>query len=58
MSEGSHVNLPTRLRAILARKQPKTEQAVQEFIDDLEQIIRGVEQIQMDASREWRRQKE
>jgi hypothetical protein len=42
--------LPTRLRAILARK-PKSEQEVQNFIDDLEQIIRSVEQIQMDVSR-------
>ncbi|MGY8681102.1 hypothetical protein Q2941_25340 [Bradyrhizobium sp. UFLA05-153] len=44
-------NLPTRLRNILSR-QPQTDAEIEDFIDDLEKVIRGIEQVQIDASRE------
>jgi Asp-tRNA(Asn)/Glu-tRNA(Gln) amidotransferase C subunit len=52
-------NLPARLRNILSRRtKVKTEEQVEAFIDDLEQIIRAVEQVQMDVSREMLRRRE
>lgn len=43
-------NLATKLRSILSRKL-RTEEDATAYIDDLEQVIRSVEQLQMDASR-------
>jgi hypothetical protein len=46
--------LPTRLRAILSRR-PRTEQQVEAYVEDLEQIIRAIETAQMEAQRQLRR---
>lgn len=51
--------LPTRLRNVLARKVRRmTDEQFEQFIDDLESVIRGIEQVQMDTSRERLRRKE
>jgi hypothetical protein len=46
--------LPTRLRSILARR-PKSEQDVEMYVADLDEVIRAIEAAQMAAQREWRR---
>jgi hypothetical protein len=59
---GEHMTelpLPTRLRNVLARKVRRmTDEQFEQFIDDLESVIRGIEQVQMDTSRERLRRKE
>jgi hypothetical protein len=50
-------DLPTRLRRLLDRR-PRTDEETELVVDEIEKVIRALEQVQMDLTRARLRKRE